>query len=52
MRATYNCSWSTKYVWIQIYTISKQLYLRVYTWTDFTVADGRTDYSTNDWMLK
>lgn len=51
-RATYTHSWSTKYVWVKTYTFSGKLYLRVYTWTDFTTADGRTDYSTDEWMLK
>ncbi|HEX8510395.1 MAG TPA: hypothetical protein VF635_12985 [Propionibacteriaceae bacterium] len=51
-RATYTHSWSTKHVWVKTYTYSGKLYLRVYTWTDFTAADGRTDYKTDEWMLK
>lgn len=27
-------------------------YLRVYVFTDFTPADGRKDYSSDEWMLK
>ncbi|HVK46024.1 MAG TPA: hypothetical protein VM429_14110 [Micropruina sp.] len=51
-RATYSYSWSTTYVWVKTYVYSGVTYLRVYTWTDFTAADGRTDYSTDEWMLK
>ena len=51
-RATYSHSWATKYVWVKTYVYSGVTYLRVYTWTDFTAADGRTDYSTDEWMLK
>lgn len=51
-RATYSYSWSTKYVWVKTYVFGTTTYLRVYTWTDFTAADGRTDYSTDEWMLK
>ncbi|GAA3616227.1 hypothetical protein [Microlunatus ginsengisoli] len=51
-RATFSYSWATKYVWVKTYTYGGRLYLRVYTWTDYTAADGRTDYSTDEWMLK
>ena len=51
-RAVYSYSWATKYVWVKTYVYSGVTYLRVYTWTDFTAADGRTDYSTDEWMLK
>jgi hypothetical protein len=51
-RATYSYSWATKYLWVKTYVYSGVTYLRVYTWTDFTPADGRTDYSTDEWALK
>jgi len=51
-RAIYTHSWATKYVWIKTYTYPSGLYLRVYTHTDFTAADGRTDYQTDEWMRK
>ena len=51
-RATYPRSWATTYVWVKSYTYYGRLYLRVYTRTDFTAADGRTDYSSDEWMLK
>lgn len=51
-RAVYSYSWSTKYLWVKTYVFSGVTYLRVYTITDFTAADGRTDYTTDEWMLK
>ena len=51
LRATYSYSWSTKYLWVKTYEFSGRTYLRVYTWTDFTPADGRTDYATDEWAL-
>jgi len=51
-RATYTTSWATKSVWIKTYTYYGRLYLRVWVYTDFTTADGRTDYTTDEWFLK
>lgn len=51
-RAIYTHSWSTKYVWVKTYEYYGLTYLRVYVWTDFTAADGRTDYASDQWMLK
>jgi hypothetical protein len=51
-RSTFTYSWATTNVWIKTYTYYNRLYLRVYTSTDFTDADGRTDYTTDEWMLK
>ena len=51
-RATYSYSWATKAVWVKTYTYSGRLYLRVWVHTDFTAADGRTDYTTDEWFLK
>jgi hypothetical protein len=39
-------------VWVKTYVYSGITYLRVYVWTDFTAADGRTDYAIDEWMLK
>lgn len=50
-RATFVKSYKTSYVWVKTYEYYGRTYLRVYTWTDFTAADGRTDYSTDEWML-
>lgn len=51
-RAIYTHSWATKYVWVKTYVYSGITYLRVYVWTDFTAADGRTDYAIDEWMRK
>ncbi len=51
-RAIWSYSWSTKYVWVKTYVYYGRTYLRVWTHTDFTAADGRTDYTTDEWMLK
>jgi hypothetical protein len=50
--ATYSYSWATKYVWVKTYQYYGLTYLRVWVHTDFTAADGRTDYTTDEWMLK
>jgi hypothetical protein len=51
-RATYTHSWATKYVWVKTYQYNGLTYLRVYVHTDFTAADGRTDYVSDEWMLR
>lgn len=51
-RGTWSYSWATKYVWVKTYVYGTTTYLRVWTYTDFTTADGRTDYTTDEWMLK
>jgi hypothetical protein len=51
-RAVYSHAWATKYVWVKTYQYYGRTYLRVYVSTDFTSADGRTDYTTDEWMLK
>jgi hypothetical protein len=51
-RAIYPNSWATKYVWVKTYQYYGLTYLRVWVNTDFTPADGRTDYITDEWMLK
>jgi hypothetical protein len=50
--ATYHRSWATKYVWLKTSTFSGTVYLRVYVHTDFTAADGRTDYTTDEWFVR
>lgn len=51
-RSVYTQTWATKYVWIKTYSFYGSTYLRVYVVTDFTAADGRTDYTSDVWMLK
>ena len=50
--ATYAHSWATKYVWLKTYTVGGLVRLRVYVHTDFTAADGRTDYTTDEWFVR
>jgi hypothetical protein len=51
-RAIYQYSWATKSVWVKAYQYYGRTYLRVWVYTDFTAADGRTDYITDEWMLR
>jgi hypothetical protein len=51
-RAIYSYSWATKYVWVKTYEYYGRTYLRVWVRTDFTDADGRTDYTSDVWMLR
>jgi hypothetical protein len=50
--ATYAKSWATKYVWLKTYSFGGVVHLRVYVRTDFTDADGRTDYTTDEWFVR
>jgi hypothetical protein len=50
--ATYTRSWATKYVWLKTYGSGPLVRLRVYVRTDFTDADGRTDYTTDEWFVR
>jgi hypothetical protein len=52
IRAIYNFGFKTSYVWLKTYMYYGRTYLRVYVVNDFTPADGRTDYTTDEWMLK
>lgn len=45
-------SWSTKHVRLKTYTYSGTVYLRVWVHTDFTAADGRKDYTTDEWFVR
>ena len=48
----YNFGFASVHVWLKTYQYYGLTYLRVWTYTDFTPADGRTDYSTDEWMLQ
>jgi hypothetical protein len=52
IRATYARSWATKHVWLKTYGSGPLVRLRVYVQTDFTAADGRTDYITDEWFVR
>lgn len=46
--ATYNYSGATTYPWVRSYELHGSADLRVYMCTDFTPADERTDYATDE----
>lgn len=50
-RTTYTHSWATKTVWARTEEWHGRTYLRVWHFTDFTVADGRTDFESNNYFL-
>jgi hypothetical protein len=50
--STYNFGFKTSYLWLKTYQFYGLTYLRVYVFNDFTPADGRADYSTDEWMLR
>jgi hypothetical protein len=52
LKAVYNFGFKTSTVWLKTYVYYGRTYLRVYVNNDFTPADGRTDYVTDEWMLK
>lgn len=52
IRATYNFGFKTSHVWARNYGYYGLTYLRVWVNNDFTPADGRTDYITDEWFLK
>jgi hypothetical protein len=52
IRAVYDFGFKTSTVWLKTYSYYGRTYLRVYVYNDFTPADGRTDYVTDEWMLK
>src|SRR5262249_44862819 len=50
--STYNFGFKTSYLWLKTYQFYGLTYLRVYVFNDFTPADGRADYTTDEWMLR
>jgi hypothetical protein len=52
IESTYNFGFKTSYVWLKTYQYYGLTYLRVWVNNDFTAADGRTDYTTDEWMLR
>jgi hypothetical protein len=47
-----NCNELRRSVWAKTYQYWGQTYLRVWVHNDFTPADGRADYTTDQWFLK
>lgn len=52
IRAVYNFGFKTSSVWARSYEYYGRTYLRLWVDNDFTTADGRTDYTTDEWFLK
>jgi hypothetical protein len=52
IRSVYNFGFASVSVWLKTYQYYGLTYLRVWTYTDFTPSDGRTDYTTDEWMLR
>ena len=52
IRSIYNFGFKTSHVWLKTYDYYGLTYLRVWVFNDFTAADGRTDYTTDEWMLR
>jgi hypothetical protein len=52
IRSIYNFGFKTSHVWLKTYNYYGLTYLRVWVYNDFTPADGRTDYTTDEWMLR
>ena len=52
IRSIYNFGFKTSHVWLKTYNYWGLTYLRVWVHNDFTPADGRTDYTTDEWMLR
>lgn len=51
-RSVYPFGFKTSSVWVKTYSFSGRTYLRVYSYNDFTAADGRADYTTDEWFVK
>jgi len=52
IKSTYNFGFKTSSVWLKTYSYYGLTYLRVWVYNDFTPADGRTDYTTDEWFLR
>jgi hypothetical protein len=52
LRSTHSFGFKTSNVWVKTYNYSGRTYLRVWVHNDFTAADGRADYTTDEWMLR
>lgn len=52
IRSIYSFGFKTSHVWLKTYNFFGLTYLRVWVHNDFSPADGRTDYTTDEWMLR
>ena len=51
-KASFPFGFKTSAVWVKTYQYYGLTYLRVWVYNDFTPADGRADYVTDEWFLK
>lgn len=52
LRSTHDFGFKTSNVWVKTYSYYGRTYLRVWVHNDFTAADGRADYTSDEWMLR
>lgn len=52
IRTVYPFGFKTSHVWAKTYQYYGLTYLRLWVYNDFTPADGRADYTTDQWFLK
>ncbi len=51
LQATYSFGFMTSHIWVKTYAYYGLTYLRVWVYNDFTPADGRADYTSDEWFL-
>lgn len=52
VRVRYDFGFKRSDVWVKTYEYWGLTYLRVWVNNDFTAADGRADYTTDEWFLR
>lgn len=52
IRTIHGFGFKTSHVWAKTYQYYGRTYLRLWVHNDFTAADGRTDYTTDQWFLR
>lgn len=51
IRTVHDFGFKTSSVWAKTYEYYGRTYLRLWVYNDFTPADGRADYTTDEWFL-
>lgn len=52
IQSTYAFGFKTSSVWAKTYSYYGRTYLRLWVHNDFLPADGRADYTTDEWFLR
>lgn len=52
IKTTHDFGFKTSHVWAKTYDYYGRTYLRLWVYNDFSSADGRSDYTTDEWFLK